>query len=93
MTRKKLDLNNPMLARAFREQHAAFVERFGREPTPDDPIFCCWHSTTPKPRCDLCQAEYEHAVIEAAEEAGIAPARALKAAGVDDPLGSLKTKN
>ena len=41
----------------------------------------------------MCFAEFEHAVVEAATEAGIDPARALKAAGIDDPLGSLKTKN
>ena len=93
MTKKQLDPNDTMLAQALHEQFTAFVQRFGREPTPDDPLFFCWHSTTPTPRCDLCQAEYEHAVIEAAEEAGIDTSRALDAAGVDDPLGSLKTRN
>ncbi len=94
MTKKKqLNLNDPTLTQVIHEQLTAFTERFGRKPTPDDPIFFCWHSATPKPRCELCDAEYEHAVIEAAEEAGIDPAQALHAAGIDDPLGSLKTKN
>jgi hypothetical protein len=90
---KKLDLNDPALVRAFTQQHAAFIKRFGREPTPDDPIFFCWHSATPVPRCALCFAEFEHAVVEAANTAGIDPARALEAAGIDDRFGSLKTKN
>jgi hypothetical protein len=94
MTRqKKLDLTDTALAQAFTQQHAAFIKRFGREPTPDDPIFFCWHSTTPVPMCELCIAEYEHGVVEAANKAGIDPARALEAAGIDDPLGSLKKKN
>jgi len=47
----------------------------------------------PVPMCEMCIAEYEHGVVEAATEAGIEPARALEAACIDDPLGSLKTKN
>jgi hypothetical protein len=37
--------------------------------------------------------EIEHGVVEAAKKAGIDPERALKAVGVDDPLGTLKTTN
>jgi hypothetical protein len=77
----------------MRQQYNAFIARFGREPTAHDPVFFCWHSTTPKPMCDLCNAEYEHGVVEAAKKAGIDPARALKALGAEDPLGSLKTTN
>lgn len=91
--KKNRTLNNPMLAQAFREQHAAFIERFGREPNPGDPLLFCWHSPTPVPLCELCLAEYEHGLVEAAKKAGIDPARALKAGGIDDRFGSLKTKN
>jgi hypothetical protein len=43
--------------------------------------------------CELCVAEYEQGVVEAASKAGIDPARVLEAVGIDDPLGSLRTKN
>jgi hypothetical protein len=91
--RKQIDLNDPILAKAMREQREAFVTHFGRKPTLHDPIFFCWHASTPKPMCDLCHAECEHDVIEAAKQVGIDPAWALKAVGIDDPLGSLKTMN
>jgi hypothetical protein len=94
MTRtKKLSLTDPALVQAIDEQHTLFIERFGREPTPDDPLFFCWHSTTPVPMCEICIAEYEHGVVEAATEAGVDPARALEAAGIDDRFGTLKARN
>jgi hypothetical protein len=82
-----------VLVRAMQEQLQLFVDRFGRQPTAEDPVFFCWHSPTPRPMCELCEAEYEHGIVEAATQAGIDPARALEAAGVDDPLGTLKTTN
>ena len=85
--------NDPALAEAMREQLEAFAARFGREPTAHDPIFFCWHAATPQPMCERCVAEYEHAIVAAAEKAGIDPARALNTAGVEDPLGSLKKTN
>jgi hypothetical protein len=71
-------------------QSKAFSIRFGRKPTTQDPFFFCWHSDTPRAMCEQCFAEYERAIVAAAEKAGIDPARALEIAGVDDPLGSLK---
>ena len=91
--KKKSTLDDPLLADVMREQFNLFVDRFGREPTAHDPVFFCWHSPTPRPMCELCEAEHEHSVVEAAMKAGLDHARALKAAGVDDPLGSLKTMN
>jgi len=41
--------------------------------------------------CDLCFAEYERAILTAAEKAGIDPGQALEIAGVEDPLGSLRS--
>jgi len=90
---KHIDLNDPIPAKVMREQREAFVTYFGRKPTLHDPIFFCWHSRTPKPMCDLCQAECEHGVMQAAKEVGLDPAWALKAMGLADPLGSLKTTN
>ena len=81
------------LAEAMRQQFGLFVDHFGRGPTSNDPVFFCWHATTPRPMCDLCNAEIEHGVVEAAKGTGIDPERALNAVGVDDPLRSLKTTN
>ena len=92
MQRKKdLAPNDPLLRDAMAAQSKAFSTRFGRKPTARDPVFFCWHSDTPRAMCELCFAEYERAIVAAAENAGIDPARALEIAGVDDPLGSLKT--
>jgi len=91
--KKKLEINDPRLAQAIQEQFTLFVERFGREPKLNDPLFFCWHATAPVTMCELCLAEYEHGILEAANKAGIDPARALKAGGIDDRFNSLKTKN
>jgi len=91
--RKHIDCNDPILTMVIRKQREAFVAYFGRRPKLHDAIFFCWHSRAPKPMCDLCNAEYEHTLIEAATQVGIDPARALKAVGIDDPLGSLTTMN
>ncbi len=89
--RRDLTRNGPLLRDAMVAQSKIFAARFGREPTPHDPVFFCWHSDTPRAMCDLCFAEYERAIVAAAEKAGIDVARALEVAGVDDPLESLKT--
>ena len=91
--RKHTDRNDPIRAMVMRKQREAFVAYFGRKPKLHDVVFFCWHASTPKPMCDLCNAEYEHDLIEAANEVGIDPARALKAVGIADPFGSLKTMN
>jgi short subunit fatty acids transporter len=49
-----------------------------------------WPSYCLSWRADVAMSD---PVIEAAKEVGVDPARALKAAGIDDPLGSLKTRN
>ncbi len=51
-----------------RERVNAFVAYFGRKPTPQEPLFFCWHSTTPKPMCGLCNTAYEDRVVEAAKK-------------------------
>jgi hypothetical protein len=51
--RQQVDLNDPILAEVMRNQLDAFVSRFGRKPTPHDPVFFCWHSNTPQPMCAL----------------------------------------
>ena len=91
--RKDLARNDPLLRDAMVAQSKAFVTRFGREPTTQDHVFFCWHSDTPRAMCDLCFAEYERAIVAAAEEAGIDPGEALEIAGVEDPFGSLRSTN
>jgi hypothetical protein len=88
MGRKKMLHLDPLVREIMRMKLEAFVA-----PTGEDPVFLCWHSATPKPMCELCDAEYEHGVVMAAEKAGIDPARVLELVGIDDPLGSLKTTN
>ena len=89
--RRQLALNDPLLNAAMVGQSKAFLTRFGREPTTQDHVFFCWHSDTPRAMCDLCFAEYERAIVAAAEEAGIDPGEALDIAGVEDPFGSLRS--
>jgi hypothetical protein len=93
--RQPINFNDPLLAEVMRNQLSSFATRFGRKPTPDEPLFFCWHSTTPQPQpmCDLCKAEFEHALIEGARMSGVDPARLLQAVGMSDPLGSLTTMN
>ena len=85
--RKTLHLD-PFLSEIVKMKLDAFIE-----PNGEDPVLLCWHSSTPQPMCNLCDAEYEHGLVVAAEKAGIDPAVVLQLAGVDDPLGSLKTTN
>jgi hypothetical protein len=89
--RNNLARNDALLRDAMVVQSKTFVARFGREPTAEDHVFFCWHSNTPRAMCALCFAEYERAIVAAAEEAGIDPGKALEIAGVEDPLGSLRS--
>ncbi len=89
--RDGLAADDPLLQEAIVAQSKMFSARFGREPAACDPVFFCWHSDTPRPMCDLCFAEYERAIVDAAEKVGMDVATALQIAGVDDPLGTLKT--
>ena len=54
----------PELAEILQRQREKFIARCGREPGPDDPIF------VDVPSDD----EYDAAVTQAMEEAGVAPA-------------------
>ncbi len=92
MTRKKdLARDDPLLREAVAMQSKVLAARLGREPTPRDPVLFCWHSDALRPMCDLCFAEYERVIITEAEKAGIDPGEALEIAGVEDPLGSLRS--
>ena len=62
----------PDLTELFETQRKAFIQKFGREPKPDEPIFFDPDKDTPQP-VDLgrVRAELERAMIHAE----IAPAR------------------
>jgi hypothetical protein len=63
----------PRVYEALLEQRKAFVEKFGREPGPDDPVFFDPDKDLPTPiDPDRLDADLEKAI----RDAGIDPARA-----------------
>ena len=88
MRRRKTLHLAPLLREIMKIKLEAIIDPIGA-----GPVFFCWHSATPKPMCELCDAEYEHGIVAAAEQAGMDPARLLELVGIDDPLGSLNTTN
>jgi integrase len=65
----------PELADALETQRKAFVEKFGREPEGDEPIFFDPNEETPQPYSHERMAENHKAIVEAMERAGIDPAK------------------
>ena len=61
----------PKGAAAFEEQRQHFIEKFGREPGPDDPVFFREDRDEPTP---LDPLEVEVELAEAMDKAGIDPA-------------------
>jgi hypothetical protein len=62
-------------------QRRRFVERFGREPGPRDPVFFDPESQDPRP---INPRVMRDAVIDAAEKAGLDPVRVLQALKMRD---------
>ncbi len=58
----------PELEKAFKEQRKRFIEKFGREPTPDDPIFFDPDADTPQP---YSEENFNKTFIEDMRNAGI----------------------
>jgi hypothetical protein len=58
------------LAEAIREQHAAFVRKFGREPGPDDPVFFDPDENTPQP---IKLQEFHKSMLELMSVSGMRP--------------------
>ena len=56
------------LEEAFKEQRKRFIEKFGREPTPDDPIFFDPDADTPQP---YSEENFNKTLIEDMRNAGI----------------------
>jgi len=59
---------SPELEDAFKEQRKLFIEKFGREPNDDDPIFFDPDADTPQP---YPEEKYTEELIEAMRKAGI----------------------
>lgn len=59
---------SPELEDAFQEQRKLFIEKFGREPNDDDPIFFDPDADTPQP---YPEEKYTEESIEAMRKAGI----------------------
>jgi len=59
---------SPELEEAFQEQRKRFIEKFGREPNDDDPIFFDPDADTPQP---YPEEKYTEELIEAMRKAGI----------------------
>ena len=59
---------SPELEEAFQKQRKRFIEKFGREPNDDDPIFFDPDADTPQP---YPEEKYTEELIEAMRKAGI----------------------
>ena len=62
------------LEASLRKQHALFVEKFGREPGPNDPIFFDPAADEPTPLGADAESDVWEDMLAAAEQAGIDPA-------------------
>jgi len=58
----------PELEEAFKEQEKRFVEKFGREPGPEDPIFFDPDADTPQP---YPEEKFTKTIVEAMRKAGV----------------------
>jgi hypothetical protein len=63
----------PRVYEALLEQRKAFVEKFGREPGPDDPVFFDPDKDLPTP---IDPARFDADLEKAIRDAGIDPAKA-----------------
>jgi hypothetical protein len=68
--RRKIVPRDAETADALREQIEAFVEKFGREPGPEDPLFFDPDSDTPRP---VDHDKLRDATVQAMVAAGIDP--------------------
>ncbi len=65
----------------LKKQHESFVEKFGREPGPGDPLFFDPDYDVPVP---LTEAKLRRELSEAARKAGLDVNRVLSAFGFED---------
>jgi len=72
---------------AIVRQRKLFIEKFGREPGPKDPIFFDPDCDVPTP---LSEAKLKRGLIEAARKAGLNVGKVLRAFGFEDEDGVAK---
>jgi len=58
----------PELEEDFKKQRKLFIEKFGREPGPDDPIFFDPDADTPQP---YPEEKFTEEIVESMREAGV----------------------
>ena len=59
---------SPELEEALKEQRKQFIEKFGREPGPDDPLFFDPDADTPQP---YPEEKFTEEIVESMKEAGV----------------------
>ena len=79
--KKKVIKMNKELYEAIMQQQKSFVEKFGREPGPNDPLFFDPDSDVPIP---LSESKLRKELSEAARKAGLDVNRVLTAFGFED---------
>ena len=79
--KKRVIKMNKELHEAMMQQQKSFVEKFGREAGPDDPIFFDPDSDVPIP---LSESKLRKELSEAARKAGLDVDRILSAFGFED---------
>jgi len=72
---------SPELQRIMQDQLKAFKKKFGRDPSPNDPVFFDPDAKTPQP---ISEAKLRRMLTEAAEEAGLNPDHVLAAFGFEE---------
>ena len=85
--KKRVPKMNKELHEAMMQQQESFVEKFGREPGPDDPLFFDLDCDIPIP---LTQSKLRKELSEAARKAGLDVNRVLSAFGFEDEEGVAK---
>ncbi len=78
---------NKELHQAIMQQQKSFVEKFGREPGRDDPLFFDPDCDVPTP---LTESKLRKELSEAARKAGLDVNRVLTAFGFEDEEGVAK---
>ena len=79
--KKKVIKMNKELHEAMMKQQESFVEKFGREPRPGDPLFFDPDREVPIP---LSESKLRKELSEAARKAGLDVDRVLSAFGFED---------
>ncbi len=83
--KKRVKKLNRQAYESLKKQHKMFVEKFGREPGPDDPIFFDPDYDVPTP---LTSSKLRSELTKAAHKAGLDVDRVLSAFGFEEEEGT-----